>query len=179
MTPTQGLLTLVRHWITMGDGRETLRRLRGTDLTCRTHAEAERLAELLSEALPHGAHCRLGLVELMYNGIEHGNLEIGCELKAQLLREQRLDAEVAARLNRAPYQGRRVHVAIVQVDPSIEIELRDEGRGFAWRRALAADLVPSDQPNGRGIALVRQGCFPDLEYRDPGNVAIVRMSWPS
>jgi hypothetical protein len=68
---------------------------------------------------------------------------------------------------------------IVRVDPLTEIEIRDEGPGFAWRDALTAEVVASSEPNGRGIALVRHSCFPDLEYLDPGNVAVVRLRWPS
>jgi hypothetical protein len=43
---------------------------------------------------------------------------------------------------------------------------------------LAADGGALDRPNGRGLAIVSRTCFPGLEYRDPGNVAIVRVAWP-
>jgi anti-sigma regulatory factor (Ser/Thr protein kinase) len=161
------------------DPREELRGLRGTELTCRSREEAEQLADRLAAFLPEPLRHRLGLVELLFNAIEHGNLELGTAFKGRLLREHRLEAEIAARLARAPYRGRQVHVVIARVDPLTEIEIRDDGPGFAWRDALAAEVVASSEPNGRGIALVRHSCFPDLEYRDPGNVALVRLRWPS
>jgi two-component system cell cycle response regulator len=153
--------------------------MRGAELSCRTREEAEQLADRLAAYLPEPLRHRLGLVELLFNAVEHGNLEIGTALKARLLRAHRLDAEIAARLARAPYGGRRVRVVIARVDPCAEIEICDDGPGFAWRDALAAEVVASSEPNGRGIALVRHTCFPDLEYRDPGNVAVVRLRWPS
>lgn len=174
---TQALLALARRWISDADGRETLRQLRGVELTCRTRDDAEQVADLLSSAMPDPPRCRLGLLELLINAIEHGNLEIGTERKGQLLRENRLETEIASRLRREPYRSRRARLTISQVDPVIEIEIRDEGPGFAWRAALAGEIATSDQPNGRGIALVRHTCFADLEYRDPGNIAIVRLPW--
>lgn len=172
-------MVLARRWVSSGDGRATLRGLRGVELTCRTLDEAEQLADLLSAAMPDPVHSRLGLFELLLNAIEHGNLEIGRALKGELLREGRFEAELAARLAREPYRQRAVHVMITQAEPSVVMEIRDEGPGFDWRKAVTAEVEYSDAPNGRGVALVRNSCFPELEYRDPGNVAIVRLAWPS
>lgn len=162
-----------------GGGLRALRELCGVELVCRTREDAEQLADLLAACVISTAPYRLGLLELLLNAIEHGNLEIGGALKARLLREHDLDREIAARLAREPYRSRRVRVVIVRIEPRVEIEIRDDGHGFAWRDAIAAELVASDQPNGRGIALTRATCFPDLEYRDPGNVAIVRIPGPA
>jgi anti-sigma regulatory factor (Ser/Thr protein kinase) len=178
MHSPQSLRLIELRKVVQADGRAVLRALRGSDLTCRTRDDAEQLADLLSACLAGAPHYRLGLVELLLNAIEHGNLEIGRERKGQLLREQRFEAEIAARMAREPYAGRRAHVVVREVEPVAEIEIRDEGPGFAWRAVLAAELATGDDPNGRGIALIRRTCFPDLEYRDPGNVAIVRLVWP-
>lgn len=179
MIQTQPLPTALGLLFAGVQGREALRQLRGVELCVRTRGEAEQLADLLATRLPEPVLGRLGLVELMLNAIEHGNLEIGGALKAQLLREQRFEAEIAARLAREPYRSRRVRVVITAVEPVIEIEIRDDGPGFAWRGRLAAGFEPSDAPNGRGIALVRTAAFPGLTYRDPGNVAVVRLPWPA
>lgn len=162
-----------------GGGLHALRELCGVELVCRTREDAEQLADLLVACVVGTAPYRLGLLELLLNAIEHGNLEIGGPLKARLLRDHCLDREIAARLDREPYCSRRVRVVIVRIEPAVEIEIRDDGRGFAWREALAAELVASDEPNGRGIALTRATCFPDLEYRDPGNVAVIRIPRPA
>jgi anti-sigma regulatory factor (Ser/Thr protein kinase) len=161
------------------EARLQLRELVGGELTCQTREDAEQLADHLARLLPDPAACRLGLVELMLNAVEHGNLEIGTTLKANLLREHQLEHEIARRLAREPYRSRRVRDRVVRAEPEIEIEIHDEGPGFALRPVLGAELAPSERPNGRGIALTRAVCFPTLEYRDPGNIVIVRVAWPT
>jgi len=154
------------------------RMMRHLELECRTREEAEEVADVVASLLPDPLRGRLGVVELLLNAIEHGNLEIGKALKCRLIRAQQFTDEVAARLEREPYRSRRVHVRVAIEYPDIEIEIRDEGPGFAWRHALASDIEVDECPNGRGISLVSQTCFPGLTYRDPGNVAIIKVTWP-
>lgn len=161
-----------------GKPSDPTHRSRCLELECRTREEAEGVVDIVAALLPDPAMFRFGLMELLLNSIEHGNLEIGTKLKGQLLREQRFEEELATRLANEPYKTRRVHVTVVRQDATIEIAIRDEGPGFPWREALAAGLELSDAPNGRGIALVRQTCFPTLTYRDPGNVAVVTLAAP-
>ena len=159
-------------------GADALRMLRRVELECQTREEAEELADVIAGLLPDPVQGRLGLIELLLNAIEHGNLEIGRTLKCQLLRELRFEAEIEARMQQDQYRDRRVRVRVELMYPYIEIEIRDDGRGFAWRNALAAGFTSDDTPNGRGIALASRACFPTLEYLDPGNVAIVKLAWP-
>ena len=95
-----------------------------------------------------------------------------------LLREHRLDDEIGLRYEAEPYRARRVRVRVNIAYPLVEIEIHDDGKGFDWRAALASEDYARDCPNGRGIAIVSQTCFPGLEYNEPGNVAIVRVAWP-
>jgi anti-sigma regulatory factor (Ser/Thr protein kinase) len=157
---------------------EVMRMLRHLELECRTREEVDGIADVIAGLLPDPLIGRLGVVELLLNAIEHGNLEIGNALKGQLIREQRFEAELAARLDREPYRARRVHVVVDVEYPVVNIAIRDDGPGFDWRRALASEVEAHDAPNGRGIALVSRTCFPTLEYRDPGNVAVVKLIWP-
>jgi len=157
---------------------DAIHTLRHLELECRTREEAEGVADVVAGLLPDPLLGRLGLVELLLNAIEHGNLEIGSVRKCELIRTQRFEDEIAARLEAELYRSRRVHIRVDVAYPSVEIEIRDDGAGFAWRSALARDVIATDEPNGRGIALVRRTCFPSLEYRDPGNVAVVKLAWP-
>lgn len=159
-------------------GPDVKRLLRRIELEYQTREEAEDIADMIAGMLPDPQVGRLGLVELLLNAVEHGNLEIGCALKSTLLLERRFEEEVALRMAREPFRSRRVHVRVGVAFPQVEIEIRDGGAGFAWRDVLAAELDASDRPNGRGVALVSRRCFPTLEYRDPGNVAIVKLVWP-
>ena len=152
--------------------------LRSARFEFRTREEAVAIARWVGELLRDATCSEFALLELMINAIEHGNLEIGAAYKGQLLREHRFEEELTSRLANEKYGARRVHVSVVRADATIEIEIRDEGPGFAWRDALATGLELSEAPNGRGIALVRQTCFPSLTYRDPGNVAVVTLPCP-
>jgi hypothetical protein len=157
---------------------QLVRVLRRLELECRTREQADDIADVLAELTPDPIAGRFGIIELLLNAIEHGNLEIGHALKGRLLSDHRFEDELAARLVREPYCARRVRVKVVLSETTTEIEIRDEGPGFAWRAALAAELGECIAPNGRGIALVSQTCFPSLTYRDPGNVAVVTLAWP-
>jgi hypothetical protein len=157
---------------------EVMRMLRHLELECRTRDEVEGIADVIAGLLPDPLVGRLGMVELLLNAIEHGNLEIGAGLKAQLLRERRFDDELAARLASPPYSTRSVRIVVELEYPVVDIEIHDDGPGFAWRHALAAELDASDRPSGRGIAIISRTCFPGLQYRDPGNVAVIRVTWP-
>lgn len=148
------------------------------ELECRTREDADAVADAVAGVTPDPLLGRLGLVELLLNAIEHGNLEIGRALKGRLIREHRFEEELAARLEREPYRSRRVHVRVDIAFPQVEIEIRDEGVGFAWRSELASEVEAHDGPNGRGIALVSRTCFANLQYRDPGNIALVTLVWP-
>jgi anti-sigma regulatory factor (Ser/Thr protein kinase) len=159
-------------------GKQVMRLLRSIDFQCQTREEAEDVADELASLLPDPVRSRLGLIELLLNAIEHGNLEIGGARKGELLRTQRFDDELTARLADQRFRARRVGVTALVRYPLIEIEIRDEGPGFDWRSVLGAEVSLDGEPNGRGVALVAHGCFPGLEYRDPGNVALVKVAWP-
>jgi Histidine kinase-like ATPase domain len=156
---------------------QAIRVLRVIEAECRSRDDVETVADLLTCLVPGLDEFRLGVVELLLNAIEHGNLEIGGAHKTQLLREGRFEAEIADRLDREPYRSRRARATLLVAPGEVTIEISDDGQGFAWREALAADLAAVDTPNGRGVALARQLCFPSLTYREPGNVAIIRVPW--
>lgn len=177
MAYTQRIPAITDH-ARRAPGIAVLRVLRAVELECRTREEAEDLADEIAALLPDPVKSRLGLVELLLNAIEHGNLELGGDHKCRLLREHRLDDEITARLASEKYGRRTVRVRVNIAYPLVEIAIHDDGPGFDWRSALAAGVNDSDNPNGRGIAIVSHTCFPGLEYRDPGNVAVVRVAWP-
>jgi len=141
------------------------------EFALRTREEGDEVARFISSLLPDPAVAGMCLSELVVNAVEHGNLEIGGELKCELLRAGSYERELAARYS--AYPARRVRVSVRRRDRSLEITIADEGNGFPWRRYIDAELVASPRPNGRGIALVRTR-FPDLEYLASGRVVIVR-----
>jgi CheY-like chemotaxis protein len=143
----------------------------------RTLAEARALAAALGSACADPDAASLGLLELLVNAIEHGNLGITFEEKAALLGAGRWEAEVAARQARPEHAGKAVHVVCSRVGPELVITITDEGSGFDWQRFLMLDESRAFHPNGRGISLAREVAFATLEYLGRGNE--VRVSSPA
>ncbi|MGE5517826.1 MAG: SpoIIE family protein phosphatase [Bacteroidota bacterium] len=135
----------------------------------RTLAEAHNLAVSLARGCPRSAHLVVGLSEIFTNAIEHGNLGITFEEKAQLLREKRWKKQVEALLDAPQNRDKRVTITFRRLPGEVRITVRDEGAGFDWRRYMELDANRAFAVHGRGIAMARQLSFDALEYRDPGN----------
>lgn len=144
----------------------------------RTHVEAQRVAALVSQVCPDPRSAVLGLAELMVNGIEHGNLGITCEQKAELLREDRLGEEIRLRQALPQYALRCVNLSFERHVDKLCFEVRDEGDGFDYHKYLELDPARAFEPNGRGIALARMMSFNTLEYRGVGNVVVATIDAP-
>ncbi|MBC7950970.1 MAG: SpoIIE family protein phosphatase [Rhodospirillaceae bacterium] len=144
----------------------------------RTLAEANTLAVALARACPRSAHLVVGLSEIFTNAIEHGNLGITFDEKAQLLAEKRWRQEVEARLDAPQNRNKQVTVTFQRLPGEVRITVHDEGAGFDWRSYVQMDAARAFAVHGRGIAMARQLSFDALEYRDPGNevVCVIRDS---
>jgi len=144
----------------------------------RTRDEAAELAARLGAFFPDPGRAVLGLQELLFNAVEHGNLAIGTERKAALLRAGTFENEIEARLADPRYRDRRVIVALDVRGAEVRVTIVDEGSGFDTAAALTRELEGNFGPNGRGIALTRAAAFPTLAYRGCGNIAVVTARWP-
>ena len=120
--------------------------------------------------------CTLGLVELLNNAVEHGNLGISAAEKHRALEagNDSLTKLYRDRLANPVIRRRRVRIHMTSTREYSEWIIRDEGTGFPWRDVLArlntADLLGL---SGRGIFLAKLQ-FDVLEYQDPGNCVRVR-----
>ncbi|MGK0290293.1 MAG: hypothetical protein ACI86H_001749 [bacterium] len=108
------------------------------------------------------------LVEMLTNAIEHGNCGITAEEKSEFLQKdfnikklinQKLkDPEVAKKRVYFQYEIHR-HESIFTI--------RDEGKGFSWKKALKKDFDPLAE-HGRGI-LISKEYVESIQYNDVGN----------
>ena len=99
---------------------------------------------------------RLGvaLEEALLNGLYHGNLEVGSELKED--GGELFHRTAHRRRHEEPYRGRRLHVHARLDREQARFTIRDEGPGFD----LACVPDPTDpenllRPSGRGLMLIR------------------------
>ncbi len=117
---------------------------------------------------------RLGLVELLENAVEHGNLCISYEQKGQsLTTTDGLEALCRERLSDPELAARRVTVHFKMDATACEWVIVDEGAGFDWK-ALPdpTEGMGLFLTHGRGILLSRIQ-FDTLEYQGPGNIVRV------
>ena len=117
-------------------------------------------------------HLQGALQELLFNAVEHGNLEITYQEKQQALIEERYEELLTGRLAHARLRDRTVAIHVVHDRGANVMVYRiiDEGNGFQWRSLLgrAHEACESEATNGRGIFLAR-AFFPSLTYNDRGN----------
>lgn len=139
----------------------------------RTPREAELLAAHIGSACGDPQR-GVGVLELLVNGIEHGNLGITYEEKGRLLAERRFRAELERRLELEENRFKRVRATLTRIGDHLQILIRDCGPGFDFRRYLVFDKDRFLHPHGRGILLARAAI--DVEYFDPGNM--VRVTLP-
>ncbi|NLI77759.1 MAG: response regulator [Candidatus Riflebacteria bacterium] len=142
----------------------------------------QRLMQETGEAIPADQRLgiRIGLVELVANAIEHGNLEITYEEKMAAMNTSLdgIQSLHAQRLGNPALASRRVTVDF-QMDPDSCIwTISDEGSGFDWT-TLPSPLDPEnlEHPNGRGIFLARLH-FDLVEFLGKGNQVRVKKSLP-
>lgn len=157
----------------MAADQETLARAtRQSRFAVKTHAEAKLLAAWLARTAVYPEQAAVGLMELLANAIEHGNLEIGLDRKREWLQRNCWEAELAARMAQTEYRNRAVEVRVENVPPVSRVIIRDEGNGFDWVRyvrqhGLYAGL---NEANGRGIGKAI-AMLDEVRYIGSGNEA--------
>jgi CheY-like chemotaxis protein/anti-sigma regulatory factor (Ser/Thr protein kinase) len=124
-------------------------------------------------------HLRGALQELLFNAIEHGNLEIVCQDKQDALAEGRYEQLLVCRLAQARLRDRRVLIHVVHDKDanSLTYQITDEGKGFTWPSFMmrSQEVCVSEEANGRGILLARS-LFPSLAYNERGNEVTLTVS---
>ena len=141
--------------------------------------EAMNLARWVSRFFPDAEGARLGLQELFYNAIEHGNLGINYKEKSELLQNAGgFRAEILRRMDLAEFRSRKVRLTVTNSAEYAECVVEDEGEGFDFRGFLHLTPERALDMHGKGIAIANNVVFDELEYIHPGNVVRARMYRP-
>ena len=138
----------------------------------RTLQEAHNLAVAVSSALPKTRKLTFGLVELLLNAVEHGNLGIGYEAKSALKQGNRLIQEIERRLAHPDNRAKFATLRIERVPGAVTFTVSDMGEGFDWTSYLSMDASRLDAAHGRGIALARMIAFDELAYLGSGSTVV-------
>jgi len=133
-----------------------------------TLEEDSLLANSFTHACPKPEKVILGLSELFINAVEHGNLGISYHEKGELINTEQLIQEIARRQALEENRDKRVEVCFERRTDVLVFTIRDQGKGFDWRRYLDFDPERVFDPNGRGIARSRIMSFNSLERCETG-----------
>jgi hypothetical protein len=139
----------------------------------RLPSDARRVADQAAIDAPDPFSVGDGLTELLLNGIEHGNLEIGNALKGELLEKGRWGDEVERRLEQSKYMHRKVLLLSIKSASTLTFIITDEGSGFDY--ASRNEEPEIGALNGRGLKLARELAFDLLEFKGRGNVVVAQV----
>ena len=134
----------------------------------RTREEVKSLTAYLANMFQDSSSASVGLLELMMNAVEHGNLGITYDEKKKLLFESNFEQEVARRLAMYENQHKLASVFVELNGDGASIRIKDKGQGFAWDKYLQISPARATDPNGRGVAM-SVASLTDVIYHGCGN----------
>ncbi len=135
----------------------------------KTMEEAENLAYFIANSFPDPGKVIIGLVEIFYNSIEHGNIGITYDEKTKLIDGEDLHNEIARRLNCPKYKDKYTEVYFKRTDTYLMVRIKDMGQGFDWRKYL--EVLPDRilDNHGRGVAQANSMSFDEVIFNELGN----------
>ncbi len=134
-----------------------------------TPEDARQLAALLAHAYPDPSRVSTGLLELLMNAVEHGNLGVTYEEKTHLLATGQLEDEIERRIRDPAFRNRVGVAKLTRAPDALYLSVIDEGNGFCWQPFLDFTPERAFHTHGRGIATARLHSFDSIEYCGKGN----------
>ncbi len=174
--------TAVEHYIKLQKAKEDLHKGMGAlrhlvkgEFRIKSIRESHELAPILANACPNPERVLTGIMEILNNSIEHGNLGITYQEKTELHDNDKLMEEIFNRLNQPEYAQKFVQILFEKFEDKIKIIIKDQGKGFDWRKFLSLQAMTKNafKTHGRGIFMARRLSFDDLTYEDDGSKAII------
>jgi CheY-like chemotaxis protein len=158
---------------------ENFRLLEQGVFTFHTHQQAQQLAAALAQESLYPEFAAVGLMELMSNAIEHGNLGFGTEEKQELLKNSSWMEAIEKRRREEAYANKRATLQFIRGQNSVDIIIRDEGEGFDWQRFVFSQPGENSSDTlGCGISKAMV-MLDNLQYQEKGNVVACSMSTAS
>jgi len=138
-----------------------------------TLEEARSLAISLSDAAEDPSASGLGLLELMVNAVEHGNLGLNFDEKVKFVTDGSYEHEIRRRMELPENKTKFAVVEFSREGGDVVFLITDQGLGFDWSPFLELDPRREMAPCGRGIAMARMLAFNTMEYLGHGNAVRV------
>ncbi|MBF0121445.1 MAG: response regulator [Desulfobacterales bacterium] len=156
----------------LDENKETIETLKLMDrgfFKFRTIAEGRNLVKLMSKACPNCLTLEMGLIELVINAVEHGNLAISYDEKGELLIQSKWLEEIERRLIDPKYSSKFATLLFERTDDKISFLIKDQGLGFDWQQYMQFSEERIYDIHGRGIAMANNTTFDKIEYIGSGN----------
>ena len=134
----------------------------------RSLQEGRMVANLIADLAERNVPVVNGMMELITNAIENGNLGITGKEKSVYVVEGRWSEEVVARIFLPENMDKFVTVTFEIVDDVVEVDIKDQGTGFQWEPYLELDESRAYEVHGRGIAMAKAYSFDTIEYLENG-----------
>lgn len=174
------LLAILRSALENSQSRNALRQaihttangislIRSLQMEFRTMEEARQAAVFLTQAYPDPQRVGIGILELLYNAVEHGNLNLTYDDKSRLFEEDLWEQEIQRRLQLPEYAEKFVKVQLQRTATEIRLTITDHGKGFNWNNFMTFNPQRLTHPHGRGIAIANTSCFDTLQFLGCGN----------
>jgi hypothetical protein len=107
------------------------------------------------------------LTEMLFNALEHGNLEISYDEKTTWLEKGNDMLElIAQKCSNPKIAKRRIYISYNIGHKKTEFSIRDEGKGFDWKNYIKTDITAST--HGMGIKMA-EGLVESFQYNEKGN----------
>lgn len=169
--------TAIRHSLSFREYRSLKQgneegKLEQQEFSFRTFSDVREIAPYITMKFGLPKSIIIGLVELMFNAIEHGNCELGYQLKSDLLAKGLWEKEITDRLEQEEYQSRAGTLKVELVENNRRVTITDQGKGFDWSQYIEFDHRRMLDNHGRGIALANAVSFKKIEYIDGGRTVI-------
>ncbi len=146
------------------------------ELLCYYHLksleDASMLSNQISKLCPEPIVVAVGLSEILFNAIEHGNLDISYNIKSRLKDDGTWLEEVHRRLKLADNINKFVEISVRTFPERIKINIRDQGAGFNFEGFKCLDPIYRLDQHGRGIFMASNLAFSELKYLGCGNEVI-------
>ena len=126
------------------------------------------IAQLLSQYFPKPEQFVTGIHELLLNAIEHGNLDIGFETKAELMRRGKWKDEINRRLAYPEFATKEIEITLSHDKEACKLTITDQGNGFSWQDFVSRPHN-ARRPNGRGLLIAFNCKFDRVIYNPKGN----------
>ena len=136
-----------------------------------TLKECSIVAEELSKFFPNPDTSELGIIEIIINAHEHGNLSITYDEKTALNKDMSWVEEVERREKLPENKDKSVHIELIIIDECILIVVKDEGSGFDPKRYIEISQHRITDTHGRGIAIAKAMSFKELHFKEGGTIA--------